>query len=322
MLNRFKSTACIFTCLLLLAAGYLGYVVADIYFNLRASDEGGKDSQFSREIGDFYVPEEEKDIINTLLIGVDSKDGTGRSDTIMLVRYNPGNQMIGLVSIPRDTKMKLPERGREKVNHAHAYGGPNYLAKTIENFLEIPIHHYVKVNMEGFKNSIDILGGVELKVEKDLYWSTPDGTDVIDLQAGKQVLDGDKALQYVRFRADSEGDIGRVKRQQKLVKATIDELLRFRSITRVSSLLREAKDNVTMTYNFQDLVRYGTSFHKIQWSEMESQVLPGKSAMINGVWYYVVEKAEAQESIRDVINKDIEQSESQPTGSRLESTGR
>ncbi|OWZ84963.1 LCP family protein [Natranaerobius trueperi] len=300
MSTKIKRSGIVVLICLLLFTGYLGYRVADLYFSVNTSLEN------SNPAGDREQPqpdpkEGEEDILNVLLVGVDTKDSSGRTDTIMLARYNKDTKDVGLISIPRDTKVKLPSRGEEKINHAHAYGGTSYLIETVEDFLDIPIHNYVRVNMIGFKNSIDILGGIKLNVERDMYWSSYGGEDVINIKAGEQVLNGKEALQYVRYRGGPEGDIGRARRQQKLLQATIDELLQFSSVTKINDLMNEVSENVSTDFELTELMNYGRNFYQIDWDNMDPKILPGESEQIGGIWYYLADEDELEEAINQLI---------------------
>lgn len=309
MFGKIKLPGIILLIIVLAASAYAGYRAADVYFRIFDDSEFSSDSVRRIEKGEFEIPPEEENVMNVLLLGVDAENGGGRADSIMLARYNEDTKDVGLVSIPRDTKVELPGRGEEKINHAHAYGGHEYLIKTIENFLEIPIHNYVKVNMTGFKNTIDILGGIEMHVEQDMYhetWKDGEYVTVIDLDAGTQMLDGDKALQYVRWRGGSDGDLGRVERQRELVEKVISDLLHFSSVTRINDLLEEAADNIRTSFDLSEMFSYASSFHNIDWESMESTTLPGETERTDA-WYYMVDQQEAKETIKDVIDVEEQQ---------------
>ncbi|MBO6304513.1 MAG: LCP family protein, partial [Selenomonadaceae bacterium] len=165
--------------------------------------------------------------MNVMILGVDKRaDDLGRSDTLMIVSYDETSGEAKLLSIPRDTRVKLSTGNYEKINHAYAHGGVDGSKKAVENLLDIKIDHYVLLDTKAFPKIIDAMGGLLLYVDKRMYYEDPWDDDglVIDLYPGEQYLDGNRAIQYVRFR-DDEGDIGRIKRQQKFVKAVLNELM-------------------------------------------------------------------------------------------------
>ncbi|MBQ7454044.1 MAG: LCP family protein, partial [Selenomonadaceae bacterium] len=157
------------------------------------------------------------DKVTIIIMGVDvRKDDVGRSDTLMIATVDPRIDQATLLSIPRDTRVRIRGRGYDKINAAFAYGGVELTTSTVENFLGIDIDHYIMIDTSSFVKIIDAIGGVDIDVEKRMVYEDPwddNGGLVIDLYPGQQHMDGKTAVTYVRYR-DSEGDIGRVKRQQ------------------------------------------------------------------------------------------------------------
>jgi LCP family protein required for cell wall assembly len=160
-----------------------------------------------------------------------------RSDTMLIMSLDRTRNSIHMVSLPRDAWVHMPENQyhvrRAKLNAAHAYGGPEMLVQAIHDDLGITIHHYAVIRFEGFKKLIDQVGGVEVDVLGALHrdgsrgrlkYDDDWGNLHIDLQPGKQVLDGQQAHNYVRFRMDIEGDPGRIKRQQQVMRALAKKL--------------------------------------------------------------------------------------------------
>ena len=162
-----------------------------------------------------------------MIMGVDRRaDDVGRSDTLMVAALDVDKSKAALLSIPRDTRVAIEGNGFDKINHAYAFGGHSLTQKTVENLLGVKMDHYILIDTRSFERIIDAIGGVDLNVEKRMYYEDPwddIGGLVIDLYPGEQHLDGDRAIQYVRYR-DGEGDIGRVGRQQKFVKICDDYL--------------------------------------------------------------------------------------------------
>ena len=179
--------------------------------------------------------------LNILIMGVDDRpkeDDPGRSDTLMVMTLDTDSKEASIISVPRDTRVRIKGLGWDKVNHAYLVGKENLTRQTTENFLGIPMDYYVKINLDNFGRIVDAIGGVTIDVEKRMQYEDTWDHYVIDLKPGVQRLDGRTALQYVRYR-DEEGDIGRVARQQKFVKAVIAEVSSPAIILKAPSLIRE-----------------------------------------------------------------------------------
>ena len=174
------------------------------------------------------ITTEQTNVLNIMIMGVDRRaDDVGRSDTLMVLTYNPNEQKASLLSLPRDTRVHIEKNDYDKINHAYAYGGHELTQKVVESFLNVPINYYVLIDIQAFEKIIDAVGGVDIDVEKRMYYEDPwddNGGLVIDLQPGLQHLNGKTAIQYVRYR-DGEGDIGRINRQQKFMKAFLAQAI-------------------------------------------------------------------------------------------------
>jgi LCP family protein required for cell wall assembly len=148
----------------------------------------------------------------------------GRSDLIMLVRADFADRTITVLSIPRDTRVRVPGRsGYFKVNAAHSFGGPRLTMRTVASLLGVRPEHVVRLDFAGFEKAIDALGGVELAVDRSMDYDDNWGDLHIHLKKGRQRLNGEQAMGFVRFRhADrgaSDSDLKRVRRQQALIQA-------------------------------------------------------------------------------------------------------
>ncbi len=239
------------------------------------------------------------DIMNIMVLGLDSRDRTMRADTVMLWAINRKTGEINIVSVPRDMRVELPGRGLDKINHAYAYGEVGLTRDALEEFLDVKIDHYVTTDFEGFKNIVDIMGGIELEVEQRMRYYGIDVT--IELDPGLQVLDGDKALQYVRYRSDGRGDLGRVERQQKLVKTFIQEILTFKNILKFPRLLPEMAENVKTDLELNQAIMLANKLKNVDFEEINTKTLPGNARLIEGISYVVPD----EEAIEDVVDRYI-----------------
>ncbi len=221
-----------------------------------------------------------------LVMGADDRPGEpGRSDTMMLASVDLAQKQVRVISIPRDSWAKIPGRGWDKINHAYAFGGDTTAERasrsrqTVEGLLGLPIDHYVVVNMQGFKRVVEVLGGVTIDVEKNLKYDDPYDTPPlhIDLKAGVQRLNGEKALEYVRFRHDAESDWGRSKRQQKMIAALAKEALQPRNLTKlpsvVAALYRAVQTDLSVTQSLQlaQLLKQGLRAENIRFDGLSGR---------------------------------------------------
>ena len=172
-----------------------------------------------------------------LVVGSDSRQdltraerarlGTGqaagqRTDTIMLLHVPAGDGPTVLVSVPRDSYVAIPGHGKNKINAAYAFGGPQLLVRTVEQATGLRVDDYVETGLGGYANLVDAIGGVDVCVKKAIK----DDKAHINLPAGCQTLDGQKALGYARARySDPRGDLGRVERQRQVLAAIAGKTL-------------------------------------------------------------------------------------------------
>ncbi len=195
--------------------------------------------------------------VNILLLGIDnsghphqgkympSEALAGNSDTMLLVRLVPKTRDINILSIPRDTQVVLPDSGIDKINDANVQGGAELAKKTVSHLLsDIPIDYYVRFDTEGFIHFVDALGGVEVNIPKPMHYVDETQHLTINFQAGQQKLNGQHLQEYVRFRHDNLGDIGRVQRQQEVLKAIFQTFLQPSTLKRMPQLIEAIKDNV------------------------------------------------------------------------------
>ncbi|MGI6658814.1 MAG: LCP family protein [Dethiobacteraceae bacterium] len=158
----------------------------------RIYDNPPQDDDYVRD--ENIKDEPDKDITNIMILGVDQRTNEpARADTIIIVSINNDTDEVAMISIPRDSRVEIPGRGLDKINHAMAFGGINLMRATVEKLLGVPMHHYVYTNFAGFENIVDSIGGVNLNVERTI---TAGG---VTLQPGSQTLSGKEALAYVRF---------------------------------------------------------------------------------------------------------------------------
>ena len=216
-----------------------------------------------KEEKDSLTSEALSEHINVLLLGTDDgdsedfdKDIPKRTDAMLLVSFDPDKDQVAILSLPRDTRVEIPgRRGYDKINAAYAYGGVKLAKRTVANLLQVPIDYYMQVDWQGFIKVVDMLGGVDLDVEKNMDYEDPYADLEIHLKKGKQHLDGNKAGQYVRFRHDEMGDIGRAQRQQKFLKALAKQAFTVTNMVKMPVIISTATDYVHTDMDFITLIR-------------------------------------------------------------------
>lgn len=230
-----------------------------------------------------------QDKINILVMGVDERaDDVGRSDTMFVVTVDTKTKSVAMLSIPRDTRVRIPGNGWDKINHAYADGGHKLSQQAVEGLMGISIDHYVLINFSGFQKIVDAIGGVDIDVEKRMYYEDPyDGNGlVIDLKPGLQHMDGKTAIKYVRYR-DEEGDIGRIQRQQKFVKALFKEVASPSVITKIPAVIREVSATIKSDMSTGEMLNLAQILNDAYKQGLKTDMIPGKPAYIDDVSYWL-----------------------------------
>lgn len=225
---------------------------------------------------------------SVLLLGVDEREGDrGRSDSIIVLTVNPSTNSVKMLSIPRDTRTEIVGKGTmDKINHAYAFGGVEMSIATVENFLDIPIDYYVQINMEGFQDIVDAVGGVTVQNDLDFTY------EGVHFAKGQLNLNGEEALKYSRMRYDDpRGDFGRQQRQRQIIKAVIDEGASLKSLTNYSNIFTALGTNVKTDLTFDEMVTIQSKYRSAS-KAMEQISLTGSGSKIDGVYYLVVPEEE------------------------------
>ncbi|MFM7365716.1 MAG: LCP family protein [Cuspidothrix sp.] len=201
----------------------------------------------------------------------------GLSDVMLLIKFDPETQKIVMLSVPRDTRTEIPDHGVKKINAANVDGGPALSARTISNLLGgVAIDRYVRINVLGVSKLIEALGGVNVYVPKDMKYQDDSQHLYINLKAGQQHLSGEQALQLLRYRHDELGDIGRIQRQQMVLRALIEQTLNPTTLTRVPEILSVVKENIDTNLSVEELVALVGFGTRINRGNMQMLMLPGR----------------------------------------------
>jgi LCP family protein required for cell wall assembly len=201
----------------------------------------------------------------------------GRTDTLLLVRINPQDNTLNVMSIPRDTRVQIPGYGMAKINEANVDGGPELVAQTIaDNLGYVEIDRYLRINTGAFREIVDLIGGIEVYVPKRMVYSDNTQDLHIDLYPGWQTLNGDQAEQFARFRKDNNGDIGRVQRQQMLLKAFRDRLTNPTVIAKLPQAIRVGLRYVDTNLTLEEMLALANFGLAIEPENLQMVMLPGR----------------------------------------------
>lgn len=279
--------------------GYLYYLydkMGDTISTIHAPLDRDSNSDHQKEIADLFKKNES---LNILLLGVDQRPGDkGRSDTMILLSLNPRINSLAMLSIPRDTYVNIPGYGMDKINHAYAFGDTELSVQTVEETFNLPIHFYMKVDMEGFKRGIDAIGGVTVKNDQDFS----QGSNLFS--KGDVHLGGDQALAFIRMRKDDpRGDFGRNDRQRRVVTAAIQKAGNFSNITNADNILNILGDHAKTDLTMDHIQTLFSDYRGVR-RKIKTVNIKGSGKTLDK-WYYMVSDDEFNR-IHQEIKKHME----------------
>jgi LCP family protein required for cell wall assembly len=217
---------------------------------------------------------------------------------MIVASINPDNKTVNMLSIPRDSKVNIPGHpGYDKITHAFFYGGADLAVRTVEDNFHIPINYYVVIDWKAFIKVVDILGGVNLNVEENMNYEDPYENLSIHLYKGYQHLNGEKAGEYVRFRHDEMGDIGRVERQELFLKAIADQMLQAGTIFKLPTLITTISDYVQTNMNTYTLLKVANVLKDMNADALHAEMVPGDFATLDDLSYWQPNTAEVQKIV-------------------------
>lgn len=205
---------------------------------------------------------------------VNSLDGL--SDAMVLVRFDPQTHQLTVLSLPRDTRTQIEGAGTTKLNEANVYGGPALAARSVTELLGgVEIDRYVRINVQGVEKLIDALGGVKVNVPQDMSYKDDSQHLYINLKQGEQQLNGVQAVQFLRFRYDAFGDIGRVQRQQMFMRALVEQTLKPATLARLPQVLSVVQSNLDTNLNVEELIALAGFAAQTNRPNVQMLMLPG-----------------------------------------------
>ncbi len=250
---------------------------------------------------------------NILLLGVDSNGADSdlwvgtRTDTIILLNIDPRTKTVNAISIPRDSKVYLPKgMGVQKINAAHAIGGVEMTIKTVENTLGIHVDKYIMVHDDAVRAIVDALGGVDIYVEKNMKYNDYAGKLHINFTKGTHHLTGKDVVEYLRFRHDALGDIGRTQRQQWFLRGLLTSLQKPETITKIPKIISVANKYIKTDMTVYEMSQYASLAKSFNMDNVEIAMLPGAPNKQGYTSYWILDPEKTQEVIDRLIYRQKE----------------
>ncbi|MBR2500714.1 MAG: LCP family protein [Clostridia bacterium] len=268
-------------------------VLVSIFAGLNAALSGGDLFDNLSHIMDKTT----SDKMNVLVLGLDKE--AKRADVIMVVGVDAERDKITVMSIPRDTRVEVSPGRFDKINHTMGYENPEEtIINAVKNLTGMPIHYYCEVTFEGFRNFIDILGGVEFDVPVNMHYDDPAQDLSIHLDKGLQVLNGAQAEGVVRFRNTyARADLQRIEVQQDLLRAIFEQKLTAKYILKAPSIIKEMYESVKTNLSVSTALKYAKMLKRLDSESLNTFTLPNTPKMLYGISYVVPIESELKELI-------------------------
>lgn len=308
----------------LLIFGYFYFYLTG--FNNSAVDLDKKNSTSNLSKDEIEKLKTNGESCNILVMGVDvgtpgatNANDPKRTDTMIVAHYNAENKNISLVSIPRDTLIKINNKN-QKINAAHAIGGVTYAVDAVEELLGIRIDYYGKINYEGFRNVIDAIGGVDMDITRNMHYDDSTQNLSINFEKGTTVhLDGKKAEEFFRWRKNNDGtgfkngDLDRIENQHLFINKVMEKLKSPIIVLKIPSILSAIQNSVETNMDAKDILKYGYIFATIDKEKFSMDTIKGVLKTLNGQSYLVYDEAQN----KSIISKLYDESASSIDKSKL-----
>ena len=220
---------------------------------------------------------------NVLIMGIDNAGENRRSDTMMLLSIAP-DRHVSLLSLPRDLRVKFNGEFH-KLNAAYAIGGPDLARHVVSSLLGVDVPFYLTLDYTGFEHLIDAIGGVTITVDEAMHYDDNRATPPlhIDIKPGRQRMDGKTALDYIRFRSDPAGDLGRIKRQQKLIHALLNTGMQNKDLKTARTLIQTVRPYLHTDLSLIDLYDLAKILHGVNASQIAMATVPTTPVTIDKI---------------------------------------
>lgn len=242
-----------------------------------------------------------------MLIGSDRRDDDpsagARSDTNIVVRVDPTQNLVTMVSIPRDTKITIDGYGENKFNAAYNYGGVASTVREANQLLGVEISHYAEVNFDELIGLVDAVGGVDVTVDERIDDTDADGStdnpnaQRIIIEAGEQHLNGEQALVFARSRAYVDGDFTRTANQRKLITALVNKVLAL-PVTELPGVIQSAAKCVTTDLSVTDIISLAQQFQEGGDLTVYAGMVPSTTGYVDGISYVFTDETSLKKMMK------------------------
>jgi len=230
--------------------------------------------------------------LNILIVGLDKassingppRPGPWRSDVIMLAQVDPVRQSVNCLSIPRDTRVYIKGHGLEKIAHSHAYGSMPLTIGTVQQFTGVKVDRYISLDYAVLARLVDMLGGIEINVPKELK------TKYFDFKTGRQLMNGRQVYVYVNNRSEPMADIDRIKRQHYFFIALLETLKQRSSALDLARFYLEIRKNAVTSFSFADVLELAMFAGHLKIEDVNIETAPGHAEYIDGLSYWIVDQ--------------------------------
>lgn len=324
-LNRRKKSrnkkiiiSCIAIFIVILSVGL--FYGNNLLSKMKRSNIDDNDLGIKEEVKEKLQTSEINDIVNIAILGVDeTKTDVGRSDALMIATFDPVHKKLKITSIMRDTYADIPDYGKDKINHAHAYGGPQLSIKTLNQNFGLNIEDYVKINFKELKKLVDAIGGIDMKlsdeeiVEVDKYIvrvssksNTPAKT-LVKNESGKVHMDGFQTLGYCRIRSTANGDFDRTERHRKIMTEMFNKISKA-GTAELASMATKLLPYVETSLSNKEIINLAANVLNLGTKNIEQERFPRdeytQNSKIDGVFYLCYDEDYTEEQIHEYIFND------------------
>lgn len=278
-------------------------IVGILFYKKVQENGGGIEGVLCTILGQSVEDLEDLEPIEVLLLGISEDLDSKLTDTIIVGTYNPQEQSINMLSIPRDTfigKNKETAKGSDKINSLYSRKGINSLLETVNKITNKDIKYYAVINNQALINLVDTIGGVYFDVPIDMDYDDPTQNLHIHLKKGYQLINGEKAEQLLRFRHNNDGtsypsnygdnDFGRMKTQRDFIEQTVKQTMDIKNILKSKKIIDAVFNNIETNIEKNDLIPYIPKLVEIDTQNITSIQLPGKSDKYNDLWFFILDK--------------------------------
>jgi LCP family protein required for cell wall assembly len=263
--------------------------------------------------------------INLLLIGCDETENSKRADVLMFVSFHPRQRLADILSIPRDSRVRVPKYKLLRINEFFAYGfkkggideGIALTQEVTQNLLGLEIPYYIQLDFNDLISIVDALGGVTIDIAEKMDYDDNWGNLHIHFKPGRQTLNGKQCLEYLRFRKDVQGDIGRMQRNRSFIRAATAKIKSPAIIFRLPQLAWASIRALHTNLSLYDLVTLVFELRKLNTQNFRQQQLPGKPVAVRGAWVWEIDKTRL-EKVTQLLREDPVVNDNAATAIRVE----